>query len=62
MKKSALALILAVLMAVGLLTIGAAADGPVAQIGSDTYDTLAGALQEAQGGEYRNAAERCHID
>ena len=51
MKKSALALILAVLMAVGLLTIGAAADGDVAQIGSDTYDTLAGALQEAQEGD-----------
>ena len=36
MKKSALALILAVLMAVGLLTIGAAADGGVYEVDSET--------------------------
>ncbi len=51
MKKSALALILAVLMAVGLLTIGAAAADPVAKIGEKTYDSLAEALQEAQEGD-----------
>ena len=48
MKKSALALILAVLMAVGLLTIGAAADDPVARIGDKTYDSLAEAVNEAE--------------
>ena len=47
MKKSALALILAVLMAVGLLTIGAAADDPVAKIGEKTYDSLAEAISQA---------------
>ena len=51
MKKSALALILAVLMAVGLLTIGAAADGPVASIGDKTYDTLAQAVEKANDGD-----------
>ena len=48
MKKSALALILAVLMAVGLLTIGAAADGPVASIGDKTYNSLAEAVNKAE--------------
>ena len=50
MKKSALALILAVLMAVGLLTIGAAADDPVASIGGKTYDTLQEAVNDVQTG------------
>ena len=51
MKKSALALILAVLMAVGLLTIGAAADDPVASIGDEKYDTLAQAVEKANDGD-----------
>ncbi len=51
MKKSVLALILAVLMAVGLLTIGAAADDPVASIGDEKYDTLAQAVEKANDGD-----------
>ena len=47
MKKSALALILAVLMAVGLLTIGAAADNEVAQIGDEKYNSLDEAISKA---------------
>ena len=47
MKKSALALILAVLMAVGLLTIGAAADNEVAQIGDEKYNSLTEAISKA---------------
>ncbi len=62
MKKSALALILAVLMAVGLLTIGAAADdgvpceggascNHVAAIDDTHYDSLAAAVTAAQNGD-----------
>ena len=61
MKKSALALILAVLMAVGLLTIGAAADGTeceggdscdhVAAIGNMHYESLAEAVEAAGSNE-----------
>ena len=61
MKKSALALILAVLMAVGLLTIGAAADGTeceggdncnhVAAIGDRHYESLADAVAAADSKE-----------
>ena len=62
MKKSALALILAVLMAVGLLTIGAAAAGGVrcdggaacehvAAIGDTHYNSLADAVADADGNE-----------
>ena len=60
MKKSALALILAVLMAVGLLTIGAAAEGTVctvencnhvAAIGNMHYDSLADAVDAAGNNE-----------
>ena len=61
MKKSVLALILAVLMAVGLLTIGAAADDVgtvctdedcehVAAIDDTHYDSLAAAVTAAQNG------------
>ena len=62
MKKSALALILAVLMAVGLLTIGAAADDVgtvctekdcdhVAAIGDKHYESLADAVEAAGSNE-----------
>ena len=62
MKKSALALILAVLMAVGLLTIGAAADDVgtvctekdcdhVAAIGDKHYESLADAVEAADSNE-----------
>ena len=62
MKKSVLALILAVLMAVGLLTIGAAADdvgtvctekdcGHVAAIGDKHYKSLADAVEAAGSNE-----------
>ena len=47
MKKSVLALLLAVIMTASLLTVGAFADDPVASIGNVTYDTLQDAVDNA---------------
>ena len=52
MKKSILALLLAVLMVASLLPAAAFADeGPEAKIGDKVYDTLIGAVAEVQTGE-----------
>ena len=52
MKKSILALLLAVLMVASLLPAAALADeGPEAKIGDKVYDTLIGAVAEVQTGE-----------
>ena len=52
MKKSILALLLAVLMVASLLPATAMADeGPEAKIGDKVYDTLIGAVAEVQTGE-----------
>ena len=52
MKKSILALLLAVLMVASLLPAAALADeGPEAKIGDKEYDTLIGAVAEVQTGE-----------
>ena len=52
MKKSILALLLAVLMVASLLPAAAMADeGPEAKIGDKEYDTLVKAVAEVQTGE-----------
>ena len=51
MKRTVLALLLAVLMAATLMTVGAAAEGNEAAIGSTEYTTLTGALSEAKSGD-----------
>lgn len=51
MKRTVLALLLAVLMAATLMTVGAAAEGNEAAIGSTQYATLTKALSEAQSGD-----------
>lgn len=51
MKRTVLALLLAVLMAATLMTVGAAAEDYEAAIGSTKYATLTKALSEAQSGE-----------
>lgn len=51
MKRTVLALLLAVLMAATLMTVGAAAEDYEAAIGSTEYTTLTEALSKAQRGE-----------
>ena len=51
MKRTVLALLLAVLMAATLMTVGAAAEDYEAAIGSTKYATLTKALSEAQRGQ-----------
>lgn len=51
MKRTVLALLLAVFMAATLMTVGAAAEGNEAAIGDTEYDTLTEALSKAQSGD-----------
>lgn len=51
MKRTVLALLLAVFMAATLMTVGAAAEGNEAEIGGTKYATLTEALSEAQSGQ-----------
>ena len=51
MKRTVLALLLAVFMAATLMTVGAAAEGKEAAIGSTEYATLTEALSNAQSGD-----------
>lgn len=51
MKRTVLALLLAVFMAATLMTVGAAAEGKEAPIGSTEYATLTEALSNAQSGD-----------
>ena len=51
MKRTVLALLLAVFMAATLMTVGAAAEGNEAAIGSTEYATLTEALSNAQSGQ-----------
>lgn len=51
MKRTVLALLLAVLMAATLMTVGAAAEGNEAAIGSTKYAKLTDALSEAKSGQ-----------
>ena len=51
MKRTVLALLLAVFMAATLMTVGAAAEGNEAAIGSTEYATLTEALSKAQSGD-----------
>ncbi len=51
MKRTVLALLLAVFMAATLMTVGAAAEGHEAEIGDTKYATLTEALSEAKSGD-----------
>lgn len=51
MKRTVLALLLAVFMAATLMTVGAAAEGNEAAIGDTKYATLTEALSKAQSGQ-----------
>lgn len=51
MKRTVLALLLAVFMAATLMTVGAAAEGNEAEIGGTEYATLTEALSKAQSGQ-----------
>lgn len=51
MKRTVLALLLAVFMAATLMTVGAAAEGNEAEIGGTEYATLTEALSEAKSGD-----------